>query len=114
MNAYEDTEAFLAALFAADKKAIKIVWLLQQTRCGKHIITPGEAVEMFFGRETIDELLWCFLFLLWEGHKTVSFLATRANTMSVNEAVLYLLQIRGKQCGWFVYHTARLVFARAA
>lgn len=114
METHSDTRFFLSALFAADKKALGIVVLLQGESRGKRAITPGEAAEMFFGRGTSDELLWCFLFLLQERHKTVSFLATRANTMSVDEAVCYLLQVRGKQCGWFVYHAARIAFAKAA
>ncbi len=114
MKEHNDTRAFLVALFVADWEALRVVSLLQSRESGRRIITPMEAAEIFFGRETSDELLWCFLFLLQERHKTVSFLATRANTMSVDEAVCYLLQVRGKQCGWFVYHAARIAFAKAA
>jgi len=98
-----DAKFFLEVFLGREPRAMETVASLQEVVDGRYRISPEDAAEDFFLRKTEDQILLCFLRLLQERNKKVLFLMDDPVYMDAEEALVHIMQVAKKECGFHKY-----------
>jgi len=99
-----DLRVFLELLLERHPRVMRaIARLKERDERGMFIISPGEAAEEVFSRETRDRTLLCLLYLIQNENATVAFLMDDPVYMDADEAAFFIRHMERKECGWFAY-----------